>query len=162
MRIIDALVFVFALGLFIYISVHATPSLGPGKLTTASGEVSDFTMPLMREKIADKFTVDLTVHLPIIHPAGLHIIPDDKLERLWVNGKEVKISEPIEWESGGIVELNEYWTRGNNFLKLEMSDKGGKSALFIQYPANYRSILNILKIFIVVGLFSYGLVRFAD
>lgn len=102
---------------------------------TSNGKDEEFSMPLKlsnapRGDIVVRFILDL----PRNHPTSFHIVPDDCLQALDINGEPVEDERlPLcDFTDGAVFDLSDYLHGGDNAIVARISNGGGDAQLVLQ------------------------------
>ncbi len=156
--------FFFALLLVVFLAAYqaAFPAVENTVFRTGTGSVQTFAMPLDIATVAKTLTVELDLVLGRLHPNVLHIIPDDCLDALNINGQAVSDSGiPFCDLKGRVIDLSPYLRRGVNHIQADLRDFGGRAVFRIR-AAGSDPVMFFIRAALLATLVGYGawLLRF--
>lgn len=104
--------------------------MGGGTYVLNEQRPVSFTYPLFFLSEPGQLRIEQTVTVGALRPAWFSITPDDCLERLMINGKNVPIPEPLCLDMHGTdVRIGHLLHPGKNSLSFIVRDHGGYAAL---------------------------------
>lgn len=121
------------------------------------GGDSQFEFPMkLREAGEGTIIARFTMHLPAIHPTSFHIVPDDCLEALDINGVSVSDAGlPLcDYTLGHTLDLSQYLHRGENSVVAHIHNNGGDAQLLFESAWSDPVVLipSLLILFLLVLL----------
>lgn len=131
---------------------------------TIDGEETPFTMPLkLPGAPSGSIVVRFILDLPEVHPTSFHIVPDDCLEALEINGENVDDPRlPLcDFTEGAVFDLSAYLHEGDNAVIARVDNGGGDAQLLFQPSWGDRTVLIpwMLLGAWILGLGSFLLLR---
>jgi hypothetical protein len=110
-------------------------------------------------------TVSFTMSLRTLHPSRYHILPDDCLHTLVINGRAV--TDPTipfcDYQKGRILDLSPYLRTGDNAVSATIRNDGGSGMFDISYswddPLFGALGISLLTLLLLYGLLAVYLLR---
>lgn len=149
--------------LLVVLYLRVSPSFTTGTYVFLGQEPQSFTMPFsLREATSGRFSVDVDMVLEGIYPTRYHLLPDDCLDEVWVNGQQVK--DPAipfcDYLAGRTVDLSPYLRKGSNHLTLLLYNGGGPAGLQVRVaPRDPILLALLLALLLWCSLFVLAWVR---
>jgi len=136
---VDTLLLVWTLLLFLVIRYIAQPSIlqVQHKIVDSPDWIAS-THPAVWQN-QDAYTyVNVNVFMPIIHPVTMQFFPNDCLDNLWVNEREVRSDQfPFcHHTEGRSVNLHSYVQRGENSIHMLIQNHGKSGGASVAFPWN--------------------------
>lgn len=145
-----------AMAVFLTVAVEKSaalfePQLGPCSLEQ-DGVTGKVSLPHYKNstKAGQIYRYRLTVRSGTWGSSKLHIIPDDHLAGVAVNGKELDLARAVvsgsrsDWQNGVLVNLGSSLVAGTNTVDIRVQDNGGgRFGLDIRPPVFYKNPLRL-------------------
>lgn len=133
-------------------------------ITTDGGQRTGISLPYIQEMEPIEYVIDGKIfYYGFVSADMVHIIPDDELMSIRVNGHDVPLDgvDPAalkDFSSGFLFNLGRYLQNGPNEIEIRIKNQGGPSGLFFQNTrsdiktliAGYLLMISILVIFYLI------------
>ena len=121
------------IGLYL-VQQAAVPTILNVEYQFEGGERKEGSHPLLVMAESRLMHIDMDVKLFVFHPTRIHIRPDDCIEEITINGKEVdpEILGYCDYSTfGPILDLSSYLKPGNNHFNFLVRDNAGEAGMKI-------------------------------
>lgn len=121
----------------------------------SSGNLSTVRFPLVKESssINREYTFAGNINYKKFNQKKVHIVADDCVENILINGKNVSLSGIkglCDWNKGFDIDLSGYLDYGENNINIKIKDYGGKFGLSVGNPMTDP---RFMAVFVLIVLF---------
>jgi len=134
----------------------------PSGYSFGSEDSQPFKLPLSFTREHSVATVSLQLRLGLLAPRRYHIVPDDCLEQLTINGKVYSSSllPFCDWEEGRVLDFRDYLRSGTNEIRMEVRNIDGQGGVNISVDRrDPLSFLLKVSFLLVLVWYSFCLIR---
>lgn len=156
---------ILSLSVFFALKDEAFVKITDVKMTDNSGNFTgaSVNLPLNKESISSdkEYTFIGKINYTRFAPKSIHITPDDCVENIFINEKNVSLGEikggRCDWNNGFDIDLSGYLNYGENNISIKVKDYGGKFGLSVGNSADDPVFIFML---VLVILFCLPVVYF--